>query len=475
MRAVPLTRLRWLVAVIAVAATVLGVAGAAQAATGITVTQPTAGARMAVAPSSLRIVFTAPIESHLAMLELWVHGHPVSLPAQVDSADDQVLVAAVPRRDVAPGQAWVRYRVITADGHVVRGRYAVQIGSGGPPSAAPGVPGSSWGSWLAGIGRGLLVTGLVVLLGLVVLRWGVTGAAWQQGGVVPPGRPNDIDAFRTRAAVALSRGGEAWWRVWWAALALWAIGALAYWLGLAAWAGTGWGGILALLGQTRTGVAVVVFVATAAGAAVAGYVAARGRGRAAPAPPIGWGIALGVWAVVGVLALSWQGHASDGTDAATNIPVDAVHALATAAWVGGLVGLLVLAVIPAAALADGDRVRLLASAVVRFSALAIVCVALLVVTGTYRALAELSSLTQLTDTAYGIALSVKLIVFAVMLIAGGYARTVLHPRLERAALGLDPDDRGAARALRHSLTAEFVLAAVLMVAVAVLLALTPPG
>ena len=73
--------------------------------------------------------------------------------------------------------------------------------------------------------------------------------------------------------------------------------------------------------------------------------------------------------------MSWQGHASDGTDVAINIPADAIHAFATAAWIGGLVGLLVLLVTPAQAyLAPGDRVRLLAGAVVRFSALAIASV-----------------------------------------------------------------------------------------------------
>ena len=39
-------------------------------------------------------------------------------------------------------------------------------------------------------------------------------------------------------------------------------------------------------------------------------------------------------------------------------------------------------------LADGDRVRLAAAVVVRFSALALTAVAVLVVTGVYRALAE---------------------------------------------------------------------------------------
>ena len=52
---------------------------------------------------------------------------------------------------------------------------------------------------------------------------------------------------------------------------------------------------------------------------------------------------------------------------------------------------------------------------------------------------------------------------------------IVHPRLERTALGLDPSDRGAAEALRVSVRAELVLAAALMVSVAVLVSLPPPG
>ena len=119
--------------------------------------------------------------------------------------------------------------------------------------------------------------------------------------------------------------------------------------------------------------------------------------------------------------------------------------------------------------------RLGAGVVVRFSALALTAVAVLVVTGVYRALAELGSVGDVADTAYGRALLVKLGLFAVLLCGGAYNRLVAHPRLERAALGLDPDDRGAAAALRVSVTAELVLAAALMVSVAVLVSLPPPG
>ena len=127
------------------------------------------------------------------------------------------------------------------------------------------------------------------------------------------------------------------------------------------------------------------------------------------------------------------------------------------------------------ALPEPDRARLGAGIVVRFSALALTAVGVLVVTGVYRALAELGPVGEIADSGYGRALLVKLGLFAVLLCGGAYNRLVAHPRLERAALGLDPDDRGAAAALRVSVRAELALAAALMVSVAVLVSLPPPG
>ena len=104
---------------------------------------------------------------------------------------------------------------------------------------------------------------------------------------------------------------------------------------------------------------------------------------------------------------------------------------------------------------------LCAGVVVRFSALAIASVAVLAVTGVYRALAELSSLSDLVDTGYGRALVVKLVLFAALLAVGAYNRLVLHARLERAALGLRSDDGGASHRLRASIAAELALGAAL--------------
>jgi putative copper export protein len=179
--------------------------------------------------------------------------------------------------------------------------------------------------------------------------------------------------------------------------------------------------------------------------------------------------------VLGAVLLSWSGHAASGTDATLGVAIDVLHGWATAAWLGGLVMLLALGLPLLGRMAEGPRLALGAGIVVRFSSVAVAAVVLLVVTGVYRALAELPSLASLWTTSYGVALLVKLIVFAVMLVLAAWNRLVLHPRLERAALGLGSAAPGdGIGALRTSVRAEVALGAVVMLAVAVLVGLVPP-
>jgi len=230
-----------------------------------------------------------------------------------------------------------------------------------------------------------------------------------------------------------------------------------------------------LLGDTRWGFAWSAQAAGVAAAVVAAAALRRDRRHAeAVHGAASWGAALGVPLAVAAAAISWSGHASSGSDAGVGIALDAVHAWATGTWLGGLAGL--LSVVPHVRRALDERVgtRLIAAIVVRFSAVAIGCVGLLVVTGVYRAIAELRSFGDLTGTAYGQALLVKLAIFVVLLGGGAVNRLVLHPRLERAALGLTDTDRGAGRQIRTSVTAELAVAGGLLVAVAVLVSLPPP-
>jgi copper transport protein len=425
--------------------------------------------RVASGPDEIRLTFTAPVEEALARIEvrnadsLIVSGEP-----RVDPKDPNTLIAVIEAGQKDLGLlSWV---VLSRDGHVARGSMRIQASDPGP---LPGI-GSPVGDLAASIGRLLILSGLIVMAGLVVMRWWVVGAAWQAGGLVAPGRARGDNDFRTRSAVALRGVIGTWWRAWLVARAATGIGVGLLFAGTMAALGVGIGDQGTLLGSSRLGVFLLVVLAAVVMAGVAERALRRREDHESPLPPAVWGALLAGLPTLGLVAMSWSGHASTDSDAGISIAVDAIHNLATAAWIGGLVGLVVLLIPAGARLEASDRLRLVAPAVVRFSAVATTAVALLVVTGTYRALAEVGSLGDLTDTTYGRALLIKLGVFAVMLVVGGYNRIVLHTRLERAALGLDPGDRGAATALHRSVRAELCLAAAVLVAVAILLGSPPP-
>jgi copper transport protein len=229
-----------------------------------------------------------------------------------------------------------------------------------------------------------------------------------------------------------------------------------------------------LLTATRWGIALVVQWAAVGVAAAIAAALARSAGSAAPDAPTGAGTAIAAPLVVAVAAVAAASHASSGTDAALGMGIDGAHLAATGVWLGGLAALLALVPRARRLVTDEAGIRLAAAVVVRFSAVAIVCVGVLLVTGVYRALGELAAPSDLVDTGYGQALLVKLAVFLLLLCGGAYNRLVLHPRLERAALGLRPSDAGAADRLAVSVRAELAVAAALMVSVAFLVNLPPP-
>jgi copper transport protein len=417
------------------------------------------------------MAFEAPLEEAFLRLDVRdAGGAVVSGPPRRDPRDPRAVVADLVG---APGPgATVTWRVMAQDGHAQGGVARLADGSVVPGDDAGVGPGNAPPALLA---RVLLLIGPLVVAGAMLLAGWVLAPSVREGGVRPPGRGDDRAEFAARADVALAPAATAWWRTLQAAGAVWLLGLLlqppAALLGL----GAGAGDLPELLTETRLGAAWWVQVAAFVVAGAVALSAGRGRPspRGFPSPALcGVGVAA---ASAALLAISWSGHASTGKDRSANIAIDALHNLATAAWIGGLVAL--VAILPAVArrLGDDDRLRLSAAVVVRFSGLAVAAVAVLVVTGVYRALAELGAAGDLLDTAYGVALLVKLVLFGGLLAMGAVNRFVYHPRLERAALGLDPGDRGAAERLAVSVRAEVLLALALIVAVGVMIGFPPPG
>ena len=145
---------------------------------------------------------------------------------------------------------------------------------------------------------------------------------------------------------------------------------------------------------------------------------------------------------------------------------DVVHLFAAAVWIGALGGLLLL-------LRSGATVREIAFALTAFSGLGPSTVALLVISGIVNSLFLIGPPSSLFTTAYGIMLVIKIALFAAMMVFALINRFRLTPRL---AMAKDPAaELDAVRALRQSITAETLLAVLVIAAVALLGTLPPPG
>ena len=122
------------------------------------------------------------------------------------------------------------------------------------------------------------------------------------------------------------------------------------------------------------------------------------------------------------------GHAR--VEGALAVLSDAVHVAAAGVWAGGLAFLALLLVA-----AGGDRWRLAASAVPRFSLLAMVSVTALLATGVVNGLFEVSSLPSLWKTTYGQLLLVKAALLLPLLALGAFNNRVSVPALRAATAG----------------------------------------
>ncbi|TGZ16923.1 transport integral membrane protein [Streptomyces sp. S816] len=292
------------------------------------------------------------------------------------------------------GTYTVTYEVVSADSHPVAGAYTFSIGapsrtvvSGSGPTVGGGVVGG-----LYQVGRYVSYGGYIVLVG---------GAAfvllcWRRGAGV-------------RALQRLVVSG-------WLALT-----AATLWLLLLRGSYTTTGKVsdvfdLGLLGQvleTKSGAALVSRLLLLAAAAL--FIAVlfgtyQRREEGAEKRDLTFGLGIGGLVVAAGLATSWamSEHASVGLQPGIAMPVDVVHLLAVAAWLGGLTALLVaLYRAPAGTPVEAAAVR-------RFSRLAFGSVVALVATGIYQSWRQLGSWSAFTDTRYGQLLLAKIALVAVM-------------------------------------------------------------
>jgi putative copper resistance protein D len=236
----------------------------------------------------------------------------------------------------------------------------------------------------------LLLDGCAVTaVGISVLRWLATNANRRDA--------ESVRAAAARAAVVVAGA--------WAALAL-----IVLWLQAAEVSGQPAGSVgMRALGYYTGGFGAGAGLLVTVAAATAFGVAAR-----CGAPE---GL-LAATAVLGLLPPPLSGHASSAGWHELAVVSVAVHAVAAAAWIGGLGALMAAA---------GARRALLATALSRFSHLAGWCVAALAASGVLNAVIRLGSAHDLIGTGYGRILIAKTALLLILAALGAHIRRRILP------------------------------------------------
>jgi copper transport protein len=158
------------------------------------------------------------------------------------------------------------------------------------------------------------------------------------------------------------------------------------------------------------------------------------------------------------------GHAGQKSPRGLSLPLDTAHLTAGSIWLGGLIGLVVLWF----SVGRAGRAAALAYVVPRFSVVAFCSVLLLIGTGIGQAFQELPTFASLWETSYGQALlwKIGLLSAALLLAAVNLART--KPRLQAR-------DASAPLLLRRLVQGEILFVAAALFAAGVLASLAPPS
>lgn len=422
----------FLLAVLAIGIVGVSATPAAAHAT-LTSIDPADGARLDESPAVVRLTFSEAVSADLGGVRvLDAEGEQVQEgAARVDGATVEVDLAA----DLPDGTYVVSYRVISADGHPVRGGSVFGVGDVAVDTAALGrvTDSGSDRTWevVGAVGRGLAYAGVLLAAGGVAFLVLV-----HRGGAERP-----LLARTVRGAAVV--GGVA------------SLVALP----VQATLGTGQGpgsllddGVLSEVAQDGLGASVAL--------ALLGLAVAVSLVERRP-----W-IAL-VGAAVAATSFAATGHTRAGPSAALATAADASHLLVTAAWGAGLVLLLITLRERHKGRAGTDDQPGTVALVGRFSTLATVTVLAVGVTGSILAWSEVRSLGALTGTTYGRLLLVKVAAVATIGALGAYNHFRLVPALTRGKAS------AALAQLRATLRVEVAVLVGVIALSAVLVVVTP--
>ncbi len=383
---------------------------------------PPDGATLSASPDVVTLTFTEDPEitlTNVRVLDTSGGSHEAGKPAQVPAQPRTIRVRV---KELPKGIYTVAWRVVSrVDGHATGGAFAFGVGvsPADQPRANVSTPVTPPISPAEVAGRWLLYAGLL----------GLVGSAWVS-----------VWAFSATPGSVL--------RFMAAAFAASVAGFILLGLAQRAAAGVSFGDLL----STPIGRALAWRAAGigAAGLMLAGSTRLKERGSR-----LGIVVA-GAAAAAALLAHVEAGHAAASEPVWRNVASQFVHVLAAGVWVGGLAALL-FGIRGAAAEARARAVR-------RFSAAAGIALAVVAITGTVRALAEIGSWDGLFSSTYGRLVIAKAVLIVGLAALGAVNRYRNVPRAGTELSGLRRVSRG-----------ELALAALALAAAGGLASSSPPA
>ncbi|MGV9313572.1 copper resistance CopC/CopD family protein, partial [Streptomyces sp. NPDC003691] len=435
---------RALLAALVLAGAVLGIlltaAGPAAAHAALTGSDPADGAVVATAPREVTLTFS----EHLAMDDdsirvLEPNGARADTRTVRDlSADGRVAYAVGLRTGLPDGTYTVAWQAVSADSHPISGAFTFSVGA--PSTTTVSLPGGDPGGGLVGflydVARYTAYGGFALMAGAAAFVL----LCWPRGASV-----RSVQRLVARSWVALTAATLAMLLL---RVPYTSSGELADAFDLA--------GLQDVL-ETKTGAALVsrlmllgaaaLFIAVLFGpyaqrvrapgsgrdgdgdgdgdgargdgndngAGTGSGTAAEQGGTDGRRADLAFGLGVGGAVVSAGIAATWalSEHASTGIQTGLAIPMDVLHLLAVAGWLGGLAALLT-------ALHREPSIE--PAAVRRFSTVAFVCVVALAVTGLYQSWRQVGSWSALTGTAYGQLLLAKAALVAVLVLVARFSR-----------------------------------------------------
>jgi copper transport protein len=413
-------------------------------------TTPSASVTVNTPPKQVALTYSEAVEPRFAIVSVTdaagtqqTAGRPAHSPTNPDELDVPLV------RHMSQGWYLVFWRVISEDGHPVRGAFTFAVGPNPGPAPAFRIPSLSETAVTTPLIalRWLVFISAMAAVGLLALRVAITRPLLAE-------RPRALAiAFWIAVVIAL------------VAAPLYVLDATAEFSLRSVWS---IGALVPLMKQSAFGRAWLRFELLLALFAVAGGIAIwldRGRNRVRSIAELVSLAGAGLAAAALVLLPGVAGHAAQTKPRTLSLLLDWLHVGSGALWVGGLIGLLVLwRSVPAV-----RRTAALVVCVPRFSNVAFVSVAVLLTTGVIASIVHLPTLASLWSTSYGDWILVKagLLLAAMGLAAVNLLRT-------RPALRAPEPPASAAFLLRRMVAGETLLVAAAIAAAAILSSLPPP-